>query len=241
MNLKRRIAVVTGAGGGIGSEIVRLLKKEGVRTVLVEKEKSLLEGIMDILDGDESYIYECDFSKPAEVGRLSKELSEKFPKVDLLFNVAGIGIYKNLEDLSIEEWQKSIDINLIAPLIMTKGLLSSLENSEEAVVVNIGSGKGVIPAAGQVAYSSTKFGLRGMSLSLSREFEGKNIDFVLMTLGSVMTNFGTGGMAQRKKFEEAGKKYLDPKVVARKMIDIVKSESREAEYKIYPEGYESSN
>lgn len=239
MDLKGKIAVVTGAGGGIGSEIVRGLKKEGARTVLIEKEKSLLEGIMDILDGDEGFIFECDFSKSEEVEKLSREISGKFPKIDFLFNVAGIGIYKEIGDLSIEDWQRSVDINLTAPLIMIKRLLPSLENSGDSVVVNIGSGKGIIPTAGQVPYCSTKFGLRGMSLSLSKEFKNKNIDFVLMTLGSVMTNFGTGGIAQRKKLQEEGKKYLDPKDVAQKIIDIVKSEDREPEYKIYPEGYES--
>ncbi|KKU10084.1 MAG: Short-chain dehydrogenase/reductase SDR [Candidatus Woesebacteria bacterium GW2011_GWB1_45_5] len=238
MDLKGKIAVITGAGGGIGSEIVKSLKSGGVRCVVIEKEKSLLEGIMDILDGDQNYIFECDFSKPADVERLGEELSAKFPAIDFLFNIAGIGIYKNIEDLAIGEWEKSININLTAPFILTKKLIPSLKKSDDAVVVNIGSGMGVIPTPGRVAYCSTKFGLRGMSLTLAEEFKGKNISFVLMTLGSVMTNFGTGGLTLRKKLEEEGKKYLDPVDIAQKIIGIIKDKDRHAEYKIYPEGYE---
>ncbi len=237
MDLAGKVAVITGAGGGIGSEIVKKLKAERAKVVLIEKDKSLLESLMDVLDGDESSIFECDFSDPAQVEKLGEDLSVKFPVVDFLFNVAGIGIYKNLEDLTVSDWKKSIDINLTAPLILTKKLLPSLKNSESAVVVNIGSGMGILPMAGRVAYCSTKFGLRGMSLTLAKEFGGRNVGFVLMTLGSVMTGFGTGGLALRKKLESEGKKYLGPTDVARKIIEIVKDKDRKAEYKIYPEGY----
>jgi len=237
MNLKGKIAVVTGSGGGIGSETVKALKRDGVKLILVEKEKSLLEGIIDILDGDEGNIFECDFGNPTDVGRLAKELSARVPVIDFLFNIAGLGIYKNIDDLTVDEWQKSVDINLTAPFVLIKELLPSLKKSDGAVVVNIGSGMGVIPTAGRVAYCSTKFGLRGMSLSLSKEFKDRNVSFVLMTLGSVMTSFGTGELASKKKLESEGKKYLDPCEVANKIIEIVKDENRDAEYEIYPEGY----
>jgi len=241
MNLKGKIAVITGAGGGIGSELVKELKNEGVKIVLIEKDKSLLESLTDILDGDRGYIFECDFSKPTQVEKLGEELAAKFPVVDFLFNIAGIGIYKNIEDLTIGEWKKSVNINLTAPFILTKKLLPSLEKSEDAVVLNVGSGMGIMPVAGRVVYCATKFGLRGMSLTLSKEFKAKNIGFVLMTLGSVMTGFGTGGLSLRKKLESEGKKYLNPADVAQKIIEIIKDQNRKPEYQIYPEGYENEN
>jgi short-subunit dehydrogenase len=238
MNLKGKIAVVTGAGGGLGRLLVKELDKEGVICVLVEKERSLFEGLMDLLDGKDHTFFECDFANESEVELLVDKISSNFNKIDFLFNLAGIGIYKNIDELTIDEWKQSVSVNLTAPFILVKGLLPSLIQSKGALVVNFGSGMGIIPTAGRVAYCSSKFGLRGMSLTLSKELENKNVDFCLMTLGSIMTNFGTGGLAIRKQFEKEGKKYLGPIEVVNKVMEITKSEERKEEYVVYPEGYD---
>lgn len=238
MNLNGKTAVITGAGGGLGSLLVKQLDKEGVKCILVEKEKNLFDELMDLLEGKDHIFFECDFGNESDVESLVDKISLETRNVDMLFNLAGVGIYKNIGELTIEEWKKSVSINLTAPFILTKGLLPFLIQSGGTLVVNFGSGMGVIPTAGRVAYCASKFGLRGMSLALSKEFEDKNIDFCLMTLGSIMTDFGTGGLDIRKKFEKQGKKYLDPLEVIKKVLEIVKSEKRNEEYVIYPEGYE---
>lgn len=239
MNLKGKIAVVTGAGGGLGSLLVRELDKEGVTCVLVEREKSLFTGLLELLEGKNHIFFESDFTNEKDVELLVDKISSNLDKVDLLFNLAGIGIYKDFSNLSIDDWKKSLSINLTAPFILTKGLIPLLKNSGDSIVVNFGSGMGVIPTAGRAAYCTSKFGLRGLSLTLSKEFKNKKIDFCLMTLGSIMTNFGTGGLEARKKFELEGKKYLDPSVVIKKVIEICKSDKRDEEYVVYPEGYGS--
>lgn len=236
--LAGKIAVITGAGGGLGNLLVKQLDKEGVTCILVEKEKSFFNELIDLFEGKSHTFFECDFANEKEVESLVDKISSKIDKVDMLFNLAGVGVYKDISGLSIDEWKKSLSVNLTAPFILIKGLLPRLNNSEDSLVVNFGSGMGVIPTAGRVAYCSSKFGLRGMSLTLSKEFESTNIDFCLMTLGSIMTNFGTGGLDVRKQFEKQGKKYLDPLEVVKKVIEIAKSEKRNDEYVIYPEGYE---
>lgn len=247
MNLKDKIAVITGAGGGLGNLLVKELDKEGVTCILIEKEISLFDELKDLLEGKDHTFFECDFTNDGEVELLIGKLASKLDKVDLLFNLAGIGVYKELNELSVEEWKTSLSINLTAPFILIKGLLPQLVKSGDSLVVNFGSGMGVIPTSGRVAYCASKFGLRGLSLTLSKEFENeqqfdhKNIDFCLMSLGSIMTDFGTGGLAFRKQLEINGKKYLDPAEVIKKVIEITKSENREEEYVMYPEGYEQEN
>lgn len=239
MDLKNKVAVVVGAGGAMGSRVVKLLKQEGVILILIEKEKSLLESIVDILDGDKTSIYECDMENLSEVEKVGNEIASSLPKIDILINASGIGIYKNIKDLEIKEWEDSMNINLNAPFILIKKLIVSLQNSGQGIVINLGSGMGIIAMKGRTAYCASKFGLRGMSLTLSKEYKNKGIDFTLMTLGSIMTNFGTGGMEKREELASNGKKYLDPDIIAQKIVDIAKDENRQDEYVIYPEGYEN--
>lgn len=236
MNLKGKIAVVTGAGGGIGLVLVKRLEEEGVTCILVEKEKRFLDELLSFLQGDRT-LFECDLSIPKEVEKLGRQIASNYQKVDLLYNVAGIGIYKKIEDLSLGEWQDSLAINLTSIFILTKELLPLLKKSKRAMVLNVGSEMGVMPVGGRIAYCSSKFGLRGLTLSLAKEFKGRNIDFVLLTLGSVMTDFGTGGIAKRRVLEKKGKKYLQPQEVVEKVIEITRAEQRQPEYILYPPGY----
>jgi len=239
MNLKGKTVVVVGAGGAMGSSVVKLLKKEDITLILIEKKRNLLEFIADILDGDKTLIYECDMTNLSEVESVGNEIATKFPKIDIFINASGIGIYKNIKDLEIKEWEDSMNINLNSPFILIKKLIASLQNSGQGVVINFGSGMGVIAKAGRLAYCASKFGLRGMSLTLSKEYKNQGVDFTLMTLGSIMTDFGTGGMEKREELATKGKRYLDSDEIAQKIIDIAKDEARLNEYVIYPEGYEN--
>lgn len=238
MDLKDKYAVVVGAGGAMGSRIVRLLKKEGTNLILIEEKESLFETISDLLDGDRTSVYECDMSDLSKVERISDEISSKFNKIDILINAAGIGVYKDLKDLEISDWEKTININLNSPFVFIKKLIKSLENNGGGTVVNFGSGMGVIAKAGRSAYCTSKFAMRGMTLSLAKEYKDRGVNFILLTLGSIMTNFGTGGLEKRKELEANGKKYLDPDTLAQNIIDIIKGDNKQEEYVIYPEGYE---
>lgn len=229
-NMDSKVAVVTGATGGIGKIIIKQLKALGVKCISI-----------DMQGTPSSDFLLCDMTKQADIKRVIVKISSKYKSIDLLFNLSGIGIYKNIEDLSVKEWNNSIAINLTAPYILTKGLLPLLKKSDNPIVVSFGSGMGVSPTAGRIAYCSSKFGLRGLSLTLSKEFKDKKVKFVHLTLGSIMTNFGSGGMELRKKLASEGKNYLNPNEVVRKVIDITKTQNPKPEYEIYPEGYMTGN
>ena len=237
MQLKGKTAVITGAGGGIGSALVKRLKKEGVNLILIERDLNLLEHLVDFVDGPENKRYEADLSKPKEIVKLSENISREVEKVDLLFHVAGVGIYKPIEKLSLEEWELSLNINVTAPFLITKELMPLLKKSEDPLVVSIGSGTGVKPYAGRVAYCSSKFALRGLSLVLSKEYKKSKVNFLLMTFGSIMTAFGPGGLERRKKLQEGGKKYLSVEEVVEKTIESIKDDNRKDEVELYPPGY----
>lgn len=236
-----KTAVVTGAGGSMGSSLVQALEREGINCVLIEKKADLFERLIHLLDGSKHDFFTADFTDQREVMDVINKITKKHKKIDYLFNVAGIGIYKKLENLSLSEWRASMDINLNSVFMFSKGLLPLLKKSKEAMVFSFGSGMGVYPKANRVAYCTSKFALRGLSLTLSKEFEGRGVDFVLLTLGSVMTDFGTGGLIYRKKLNNDGKKYLSVDGVIKKVLEITNSASRKPEYSLYPEGYEKES
>jgi len=172
---------------------------------------------------------------------LAAKISKITQKVDFLFNIAGIGIYKSIEDLSLDDWQLSMDVNATTPFLMVKYLMPLLKKSSRALVLNIGSGMGVYGSANRAAYCSSKFALRGLSLSLSKEYKDKGVDFCLLTLGSVMTDFGSGGIEKRKKLQREGKKYLSPEDVAEKIVETITSSNKPSEIVFYPKNYESES
>jgi len=231
MNLKDKIVVVTGATGGMGREIVKSLDNEGAKLVLISKTESELQNLLKTLAGKNNKYYVCDLSNEDETLKVAKEIANDFKTIDVLINAAGIGIYKPLEELTLDEWNLSIAINLNSVFIMTKELIKSLNNSTDSVVISLGSGMGVEPEPERSAYCTSKFALRGLMLTLAEEYKRfKNPKFCLFTLGSVLTSFGPMSMEEKKLSMESGKGYLTPDWVAGKVTEIIKSDDKQVEY-----------
>lgn len=238
MNLKGKVAVVTGATGGIGKEIVKGLDNEGVKLILVSKRQDELETLKKNLINRDCSIFASDFSDQHNVLETAKEIARKYQKIDILINAVGIGIYKSLEEASLDEWNKSMDINVNSIFIITKELIFALSNADNSVVVNLGSGMGVSGKSGRSLYCASKFALRGLTLSLADEYKRlRKPEFVLLTLGSVLTSFGPMSFEEKKKNMEGGKGYLTPEWVARKIIDLLKLEERKKEYEFSSPDY----
>jgi len=222
MDLKEKVVVVLGANGGIGSAIVRELAKTGAVVVPITK-----EGV--------------DLANLDEVEKVSAEVAKEHPDISAFINATGIGVYRGLSDLERNDWESSLNINLTGPLFFIKGILPSL-NKNDSVVINLGSGLGKKPYYKErIPYIVSKFGLRGMSLALSRDFEGKYPNFCLVTLGSVMTGFGSGGLVKRKELEKKGKLYFTPEWVAERIVYVIKDKERQSEYTFYPKDYVKGN
>lgn len=228
MNLENKTIVITGISGGIGKILYKKLVDQNVNLILIDQAGTLM--------GLNGFCVDSDFSDMKDIFLAGSAISKIFKKVDVLINLAGIGIYKSIDKLSIKEFEDSININLIAPFVLTKFLYPALLKSNNGLVINVGSGMGIIPQAERSAYCTSKFGLRGLSLSLNKELKGK-IDISLLTLGSVMTGFGTGGIKKRKELQKEGKNYLSPEEVVNKILSIIESKNRKAEYIMYPKGY----
>jgi len=210
-------AVVVGATGGIASGLVKALEQEGYKVISVARSTGM----------------KCDLTDLKQIANAAEEIKKEINTLDLLINAAGVATYKNLEEVSDKEMQEAFMVNVMAPAIFIRELLP-LMDPDESLVMSLGSGAGTIPMRGRSIYCSTKYALRGLSLSLNEEFEGKNPKFCLITLGSTITNFGP--MTAKEKEEQAakGKAYFPVNFVVDKLIEIIKDPNRENEITLFP-------
>jgi short-subunit dehydrogenase len=237
MDLKDKVIVVTGASKGLGNTLVKSLAKEGARVILIARSEETLKDIVKNLGKEKHKYYTCDLSDINKVFELADKIKKDFEKIDVLVNGAGIGVYKSIEEVKTEEWENSFDLGVKAPYFLAQQLLPLLQKSDLSLVLNIGSGMGVIPAGGRSVYCSMKFALRGATLSLAEEFKRTKTHFCLITLGSIMTGFGPMNIEEKKREMEEGKAYLTPEWVAKKLIEIIKDEKRDIEYTFFPSEY----
>jgi len=239
MNLSSKTAIIIGASGGIGREVSLALVKKQTNLILIartiESSNTLEKKLISYKVGIDKYT--CDLTNPESVSSVVKKIKSKHEKVDFLFHLAGIGVYKKLPDISYEEWKDSIDINVNSVFYITQKLLPLLEKSEKAYVIASGSGMGKVALSGRAAYCASKFALRGLILSLSKEYENSNVHFVHLTLGSVLTAFGPLSLEDKKKKEKEGKQYIDPKWLAHHIVTRLENETLEPETSIYPRHY----
>jgi short-subunit dehydrogenase len=239
MKLKGKTAVIVGAGGGIGREITFALAKKGANLVLVKRKR----GIAEVLKkkskklGGRIDTFSCDLTKPKSIDRLARRIRSKYENIDLLFHAAGVGVYKGLDDISLEEWNRSFEVNVTAVFYLTKKLLPLLKKSKRSYVFALGSGMGKIAVSGRAPYCASKFALRGLMLSLAKEYRATNVKFVLFTMGSIMTPFGPLTVEEKKQKEKRGKRYLDPKWLAGYIVAKIRNNTLDSEVSIYPKRY----
>lgn len=239
MKLDGKIAVVAGASGGIGREIAKSLAKEGVEVILVARNSEVLKAIKEDIEhkGGKAHVFRVDLTDRESVFRFVDGLKSKFSQVDILFHCTGIGVYKKFSDINLGDWESSFAANVSIPFLLTQSLLPLLKNSKKAYVIATGSGMGKIGIAERAAYCSSKFALRGLMLTLAQEFKNTNINFCLLTVGSVLTNFGPLTVKDKLTKQKKGKKYLDPEWLAHNIVAKLKHDTLITETSIYPRHY----
>jgi 3-oxoacyl-[acyl-carrier protein] reductase len=177
MKLKDKVAIVTGSGRGIGRATALELAKEGanvVATARTEEEiKRTSEEIKEF--GREAISVRCDVRSSNDIKNLVRKTIEKFGRIDVLVNNAGVAIYKPLVEITEEEWKETIDINLKGAFLCSREVLPVMVRQNSGIIVNISSGLGKIGAANFSAYCAAKFGVIGLTEALAKEVEDKGI------------------------------------------------------------------
>lgn len=176
--LDNKVALVTGAGSGIGLAIAKLYAKEGAKVIVSdineEHGKSVVEEIKS--NGGEASFVKADTSDPQQIEALVNATVEIYGRLDIACNNAGIGGESNLTgDYSLDGWKKVIDINLDGVFYGCKYELMQMEKNGGGVIVNMASIHGTVAAPLSSAYTSTKHAVVGLTKNIGAEYGEKNI------------------------------------------------------------------
>jgi 3-oxoacyl-[acyl-carrier protein] reductase len=191
-------ALVTGAGSGIGRAIAVALAREGVDICLFDIDGAQLAGaVRDV----ESYGVKvsssiCDLTRPDEVARALDSLLASWGGLNILVNNAGVAYYGPTHQMSNEQWDRLLSVNLLTPIRLVRELLPALAAQDEAHILNICSIFGLTTMRKGAAYQTSKFGLVGFTAALRAEYGGSQIGVTALCPGFVRTamleTFATG-------------------------------------------------
>lgn len=186
---KKKTAVITGAGSGIGRALAIALAKENCNLVLIDINEESLRSTADIVKGDITVsTHIVDLSDAKQIGKLPEKVFEIHEKVEFLFNIAGVAAGGDFEELNEEIIEKTMRINFLSQVYMMKAFWNCFKEVPKAYIVNMSSITGKAAFAKNSAYSASKFAVAGFTCSVAYELENSNINFSVVYPGAVRTN-----------------------------------------------------
>jgi len=231
-----RTCVLTGAAGGIGAALALALAERRAVLALIDKDAAGLDRVAAMareLGAREVTTYVIDLSDRGDRLELAAEIASRHGGADLLINNAGVALTGTFEQNSMVDFDWLLEINLHAVIRMTKAFLPQLLARPGSHVVNISSLFGLIAPPGQVAYATSKFGVRGFTDALRNELGPRGVGVTVVHPGGIRTNIATNARisgpdpdgeqaAQARKFTETAL-TMPPEEAARQIVAAIQS------------------
>lgn len=199
MILKDKVAIVTGAAKGIGRGIALVLAQEGASVIVSDMDQAgCLEVVAEIKKlGGEAMAVKCDVSVKTEVDELIFAAVNKFGQLDILANNAGIFPFISFEQMTEENWEKVIDVNLKSIFLTSQAAVKVMKPGSK--IVNISSIAAYVGFGGLVHYCASKGGMNGMTRALALELATKKINVNNVAPGAIETPSATGAQTDEMK------------------------------------------
>ena len=185
-SLKDKKALITGASGGIGKELARVLVEYDAEVCISGRNVEELNELKESL-GDKCHIVPCDLSNKNEISELFSKSEEVLGQIDILVNNAGITKDNIFLRMSDQEWEDVLNINLNSTFNILKLITKGMVKRKYGRIINISSVVGATGGAGQVNYAASKAGLIGLTKSLSQELATRNITVNCIAPGFIET------------------------------------------------------
>lgn len=196
-SLRGKRALVTGASKGIGLAVARALLAEGANVAICARTAKPLQEALDDLRktvSDGKIVGQtADVSRSGDVARFFEFAGTELGGIDILVNNAGLGIFRPAAELTVEEWDRQIGVNLSGAFYCSREALSRFDRSRGGWIVNISSLAGKNPFSGGAGYNASKFGLNGFSEAMMLDHRNDNVRVSYIMPGSVDTRFSGKG------------------------------------------------
>jgi short-subunit dehydrogenase len=181
--------VVAGATGGIGRQLVKMLHQSGAEVFVTGRNQSKLDALVSELGLKSTHALALDISDESAMQQLGSKVAAEMGTPDILVNLAGIGIIKSMDNLSLAEFNQSIQTNLVGAFLFVKTFLAPMKENKKGLIVNVPGVLGKVPMAGAAAYSASKYGIVGMMQSVREELKRTEIRITNLFLGGVDSPF----------------------------------------------------
>jgi short-subunit dehydrogenase len=197
---EKPVVIITGASSGIGESAARQFARAGYCVVLAARRKERLQALADDIfrEGGEVLVAPTDVSQIDEIENLVQASLERFGRIDVLFNNAGIGRFKWLEELAVKDIEDLVRINLMGTIYTSRAVLPHMIERRSGNIINMVSIAGLIGSPTYSIYAATKFAVRGFTEALRREVGVYDIHVSGIYPGAVSTEFAAHTQAKRK-------------------------------------------
>lgn len=182
-----KIAIVTGASRGIGREIAKVLSNQGIK-VIANYNKSEEQAKLLQKENPQIDIFKADVSNRAEVKKMVEYTLERYGKIDILINNAGISEWRMFTETTDEDWNRMINNNLYSAFCVTQEVLPNMIHNKKGNIINISSIWGMVGASCESIYSISKAGMDAMTKSLAKELGPSNIRVNSIAPGAIHTD-----------------------------------------------------
>jgi len=191
--MSRGVALVTGAGSGIGRSVALALARTGYSVVLAGRRKAQLDEVA-VEAGSAALALVADITQPASVEALFSEIKSRFGRLDLLFNNAGIATAPAaLEDLSVDDWRATIETNLTGTFLCTRAAFRLMKSQQPrgGRIINNGSLSATTPRPAMIGYTASKHGVTGLTKATALEGRQYHIACGQIDIGNAQTPLST--------------------------------------------------
>ncbi len=209
--LTDKIAVVTGAGSGIGEAIATLLHEEGAKVVLAGRNKEKLQNVANQLSQDSVKVVPTDVTNKEEVDELIKIAQQTFGGLDIVINSAGQMLSSKIIDYQVDEWDSMIDVNIKGTLYTVQAALPTMLEQSSGHLINIASISGFEVTKSSTIYSATKAAVHTITQGLEKELAKTGVKVTSISPGMVDT-------AITAAYNPSDRKKLDPQDIAEAVL-----------------------
>ncbi|HHC6049230.1 TPA: SDR family oxidoreductase [Staphylococcus aureus] len=209
--LTDKVALVTGAGSGIGEAITTLLHEEGAKVVLAGRNKDKLQNVANQLAQDSVKVVPTDVTKKEEVDELIKIAQQTFGGLDIVINSAGQMLSSKITDYQVDEWDSMIDVNIKGTLYTAQAALPTMLEQSSGHLINIASISGFEVTKSSTIYSATKVAVHTITQGLEKELAKTGVKVTSISPGMVDT-------AITAAYNPTDRKKLEPQDIAEAVL-----------------------